>query len=329
MDNRIAWIDWAKVVGITLVVYAHIATGIQREVVFLFHMPMWFIISGYLYKPRAFQKECYRCLTCLLIPYLIYNGLLLIITPPPPQGNDPFWKSFCYVILGNQEMLPRNYRVMWFIVSLVLMRLISSTFPKKMILIAVVMLPCAIILKYCGVFTEESDVLQFCTTMLCYHYFVFGYYLRKKAWLSIFNKLPTKYSYVIISAVIMLLVLIGHYYVGNVNLLRGIMGQNSIIMLIVSYGISFLLIGGFYISFKNVNKWVELLSEGTLLILCTHQTIIIILEQIGIIGEERLLTPFVMTFLIIGVSSFGIMVSYKYLPILIGKGKVYKNERIN
>lgn len=218
-------------------------------------------------------------------------------------------------------MLPRNYRVMWFVVSLVLMRIVSSVYPKRMIYLAVIFLPSAIILKECGVFTEESDILQLCTTMLCYHYFVFGYYLRKKDWLSIFKKLRSIYSYAIMAVVIMSLILIGHYYVGNVNLLRGIMGQNAIIMITVSYGISILFIGSLFITFNSSSRCVKLLSEGTLLILCTHQTIIVFLESFDIYGKGSLLEPIVVTLLIIGVSMLGIIVSNRYLPVLIGKRK--------
>ena len=48
MDSRVVWIDWAKVVGIAFVVYAHLPVPVLKWDVFLFHMPFWFIISGYL-----------------------------------------------------------------------------------------------------------------------------------------------------------------------------------------------------------------------------------------------------------------------------------------
>ena len=82
MVNRISWIDWAKAIGITLVVYAHIPDAMLKNEVFLFHMPLWFIISGFLFTPRSLKDESLRCLKNLLLPYLAYNGMLLIITPP-------------------------------------------------------------------------------------------------------------------------------------------------------------------------------------------------------------------------------------------------------
>ena len=81
--DRITWIDWAKAAGIVLVVYSHIPGAALRNAVFLFHMPLWFILSGYLYKERKLKEEACRCFMCLFVPSLIYNGALLIITPPP------------------------------------------------------------------------------------------------------------------------------------------------------------------------------------------------------------------------------------------------------
>lgn len=143
-------------------------------------------------------------------------------------------------------MLPGNYRAMWFMVSLIIMRLISSILPKRMILVGLVFLPLAYVLKLHNVFIEESDPFQLCTTMLCYHFFVFGYYLKKKSWLSFVSKYRSSYNYVIIIGGILLLLLIGYKYVGEVNLFRGNMGENALIMLLVSYGISISLVSSVY-----------------------------------------------------------------------------------
>ena len=45
--KRICWIDWAKTYAIILVVWAHISPILHDEI-FLFHMPLFFMISGFL-----------------------------------------------------------------------------------------------------------------------------------------------------------------------------------------------------------------------------------------------------------------------------------------
>lgn len=82
MENRLVWVDYAKAIGIALVVYAHIPDALLKNEIFLFHMPFEFILSGFLYKPRRIKDESIRCIKSLILPYLIYNGILLIITPP-------------------------------------------------------------------------------------------------------------------------------------------------------------------------------------------------------------------------------------------------------
>lgn len=84
VDNRYTWIDWAKFAGIVLVVYAHVPHAVFSNQIFLFHMPFFFMISGWLYKERPFKQEVIRTFKSLVLPYLIYNVVLLIITPPIP-----------------------------------------------------------------------------------------------------------------------------------------------------------------------------------------------------------------------------------------------------
>jgi len=82
MQNRIDWIDWAKVIGIWIVVYGHTPGHLFGQVIFLFHMPLFFIISGMLYKQRPVVHEIQRSLYSLILPYFIYNAIITIITPP-------------------------------------------------------------------------------------------------------------------------------------------------------------------------------------------------------------------------------------------------------
>lgn len=61
MKKDIAWIDYARLLGILLVVFGHVLQSqslfteneslhLIWNFVYLFHMPLFFIISGYLYK---------------------------------------------------------------------------------------------------------------------------------------------------------------------------------------------------------------------------------------------------------------------------------------
>lgn len=53
INNRLDWMDWAKSIAITLVVFGHILMPFSKWV-FGFHMPFFF------YAFRLFAEEAYR-----------------------------------------------------------------------------------------------------------------------------------------------------------------------------------------------------------------------------------------------------------------------------
>jgi fucose 4-O-acetylase-like acetyltransferase len=131
--ERLHWIDWAKSLGILLVIIAHMPTqyGIGG-MIYAFHMPLFIVISGFLYKPISFKQELIRSFYCLIIPYLIYNAILIMlgfIAGPSMSLHVPF-PEIRYVFTGQQELLPLELRIMWFIISVFLLRCIFAAIQK-------------------------------------------------------------------------------------------------------------------------------------------------------------------------------------------------------
>lgn len=74
ISKRENWIDWSKAILIWLMVLGHAGlSGVPREFVYAFHMPAFFIISGYLYKPH----NCLRTLKSFGIPILFFSAINL------------------------------------------------------------------------------------------------------------------------------------------------------------------------------------------------------------------------------------------------------------
>ena len=65
--KRIAWVDITKEIGIILVIIGHIA---ENKIIYSFHMPLFFILSGYLYKNK--EKFVRKKIKSILIPYLFF-----------------------------------------------------------------------------------------------------------------------------------------------------------------------------------------------------------------------------------------------------------------
>jgi fucose 4-O-acetylase-like acetyltransferase len=85
MTKREDWIDACKGIGIICVVAGHVLmqTELSREiarVIFLFHMPLFFMISGYTFKPEARSSFVRKRMYALLLPYLSFMLLLDALT---------------------------------------------------------------------------------------------------------------------------------------------------------------------------------------------------------------------------------------------------------
>jgi len=76
--ERLAWVDAAKGLGIILVVVGHVVTkptilGVGPDwYIFLFHMPLFFILSGVVQKPQPGAVVAARKARSLMVPYLAY-----------------------------------------------------------------------------------------------------------------------------------------------------------------------------------------------------------------------------------------------------------------
>ncbi|WEV63719.1 acyltransferase family protein [Bifidobacterium sp. ESL0732] len=83
--QRIAWIDVAKALTMFLVVYGHLNTdwlpgpGISIGVIYLFHMPAFFFLSGIFFSAsRSFASLAKHRAYQLVIPYYFFAALMFI-----------------------------------------------------------------------------------------------------------------------------------------------------------------------------------------------------------------------------------------------------------
>ena len=81
--QRINWIDWSKVFAIYLVALGHLLgnTGMEgylHNCIYLFHMPFFFFVSGYLLKSNdqkkaiiSWNSHCFIVLSHYLVSKLL------------------------------------------------------------------------------------------------------------------------------------------------------------------------------------------------------------------------------------------------------------------
>lgn len=79
--KRETWIDFAKGVGIILVIMAHTSgNDSMRAVINAFHMPLFFFLSGYTFKVSnlSIRNKIIKCVKRYLYPYVIWSAVTII-----------------------------------------------------------------------------------------------------------------------------------------------------------------------------------------------------------------------------------------------------------
>jgi len=138
MRQRIQWIDITKGIAILMVVVGHTLGPYNGQflgsLIFAFHMPIFFILSGYLFKIHPISQEAKRGAMNLLLPYLTTGILILIINmvalrlPQQPILNKYFpslWEGVKSVLYGAGSLVfnPWHWQVqpigaIWFLLSM-------------------------------------------------------------------------------------------------------------------------------------------------------------------------------------------------------------------
>ena len=79
--NRIAWIDTAKGITAVLVVLGHILNhGVVQAVIYTFHVPVFFLLSGIGFNERENLKQFFiKKIRTLLLPYYIWGAIAVTI----------------------------------------------------------------------------------------------------------------------------------------------------------------------------------------------------------------------------------------------------------
>lgn len=327
--KRIEWLDFAKVFGIFLVVLAHIPFRFD-DAICLFHMPLFFMLSGYLYKQRAFRDELIRSSKSLLVPYLIYNLLLLIVysTVFKESSIKMLLKG---IFLSEQEQLPYAFRALWFLISLFCMRILSSVLKRYAFKASIAIFIAIGLWKYFyGIQTVDPDPFQINSTLICYIFFVLGYEMRKSNIIDMTESyIQTKISKNTISVNALLIcsfIAIGivcfMFNDREVNVFRSDYGDNFMLFFSSATVLSVIYMLLFRI---NLNRRripiIEELSCGTIFILATHQLAFVVVSHfinLGMFGT--LLSPF-FALLYVFVCIFPIRLCMRFCPILLGNNK--------
>jgi fucose 4-O-acetylase-like acetyltransferase len=153
-EERIEWIDIAKGIGIICVVMGHIFSiqMLAHKIIYLFHMPLFFYISGFLYKGEQRNgKYIVKKLKSLIVPYFsvfIFVYLLFLLIYFPKDYSPEYIKTdITYYILGGRflrRIIDNVFVAMWFVTCLFVVQVfynfIQSVFSLRTVHIIVAVL---------------------------------------------------------------------------------------------------------------------------------------------------------------------------------------------
>lgn len=344
--------DYARFIGIFLVVFGH---AMQRfplfgenlfyddvwDFIYLFHMPLFFVISGFFYKQidrHEFINIKYRggkIWYTLIIPYLLYQILFLplALIQYKAELNDPntFFKLMCGIIMGDGYKTPYSLPVnlpCWFIISIIQLRLLFMFVPIN---------KTTSVLSVIGVctFLELRRHLDwdfyFCldSTIMAVPYFILGHYLSKT---TIIERLKN-YGIMLIPLCVILLCLILHFN-GAAQMNGPSFGESVLLNYIagISGTMMIFLLSQLFADKMGKREYIRSISRNTLFIIFAHWVILapcsIIAYRLPIVLTEKQLWTFLMVALIsmcvLYISKLMIDYSINKYPILFGNRKIWK-----
>lgn len=126
--GRVEWVDAAKGVGIMLVIAGHVWwSGPWRDAIYTFHMPLFFLLSGYMVKPQPTFRLIGGQARSLLVPFAAFSLILIAVDLgiEGARGVRPIFPDFragIEAILLHTESLRGPFTILWFIPCLFLAR---------------------------------------------------------------------------------------------------------------------------------------------------------------------------------------------------------------
>ena len=279
LKNREPWIDWSKTILIFLMVLGHNKLpGLERTWIYGFHMPAFFIISGYLFKPRSWG----RTVKSLLIPIAVFSIIRFgfYVLNQSVKGTMLWDRSLmgrCLLpfLKANVDNEVTLFSGIWFLMCLMMCRLICGDIvgrlPKKWIVsLGFVSLLCMGVDRFFP-FKKVVDDWFVYRTIACLPFFCLGilwkqYGKKVQFNMSLFVCLLLAYHVVVFKQ-------------GYVEMYSGNFGANYIVEFFVALCGSLAL---FMMSTKLPNNKMSVVySTGTLLILGLHKIFVNIFEILG------------------------------------------------
>ena len=128
--NRTQSVDIAKGILIILVVVAHAQMDIVHDIIFMFHMPLFFVISGFLMKREKLLKAGYVLgkIKHIMIPYIAYLMLDMLLIRKTLSIHD-----WMHAIWGGRAVTGVYWYITCFIFTIFMFTILLKKFSDRMV----------------------------------------------------------------------------------------------------------------------------------------------------------------------------------------------------
>lgn len=320
MKERVIWVDWAKAIGICLVVLGHymLPNTDVRGYIFMFHMPLFFFVSGFLMSEKSlnisFKEFITKKIKGLIVPYYLFTILCLI------------WYVIKLVVGGNLNMVnvllspifvnslfcgasPVACGPAWFLWALFFCNICVYAYKNAPFILLILLLIIGVINlpNYFALHTVPCALL----------FFVAGFGCKGK-FKNVASYLGSKKMIVfIISIACLVLVWVGYRLIGNLDVISDYYTDYPLLSLIFAFiGIFGVIL--FCTVVVKQSSFIESISRSTLVIMCLHTELLwfIQLYVYNIFSNwfVVLISAFAIVVMLTAITPF----IRKYIPILIG-----------
>lgn len=318
--RRLNYLDYAKGIGILLVVLGHIYNNSVKLWIYSFHMPLFFIISGYLLEynktyDREFKDVLVSRLKSLIIPFYVYSVI----------------NTFVLLCLNNfsKEILIENaIRIatlqgkggIWFLPCLFFAELIYVALRKNINNKFIVNLIIGI-LFIISLFANTDRLL---VVVIARIFIALGFLCIGNIIISSIDKYNINWIFIVC---IFALTIVGSIFNGVIDLFSLVLGRYKILYVISSILGTILIISICKkLDNRNLSK-LKYFGVNSLIIMITHKSIInIIAYFIGIYTDYIYGT--IMFIVVVLIEIPIVYVVNKYLPFTIGKFKNKSNIKL-
>lgn len=313
--NRYYWLDIAKSIGIFLIVLSHLPNSqFTADFLWTFHVPLFFFISGFLFKPAENNEFLQKLGLRLVLPYIyIYlaNVLLVVLISQNFNINHiismiigMFWGTHAYPDFVNAAL--------WFLPGLILVELGYFFLIRKSSLYYLPLLLVSVFLYQKGYLNLFFSVDL---ALLGLNYYIAGALVRN---FKLIETIKSNTLLVIVLFLLSLLATIGYANMGNVwyggkNYIISLSGAAFGILMVVSLSI-------LLETWSKPLPLITFISKNTLFIFCFHKFsnsfASLIISSLGL----RFLpgSTFLITVVSIAILIPVNMIVLKFLPELIG-----------